>query len=103
MRRGANLRDNNTNSGRNRMLFERHGQRSFKAISVLHWACAAASGLLAVASVGVERSVAGTPASCESLSSFHFADTTINSAMSQSGGPYVAADAWHLAFTNLPP
>ena len=23
--------------------------------------------------------------------------------MSQSGGPYVAADAWHLAFTNLPP
>jgi tannase/feruloyl esterase len=85
------------------MLFERHGQRSVKPISGLHLACATASGLLALASVGVERSVAGTPASCESLSSFHFADTTINSAMSQSGGPYVAADAWHLAFANLPP
>ena len=46
---------------------------------------------------------AGTPTSCESLTAFGFPDTTINSATSQPGGPYVAPDAWHLAFTNLPP
>ena len=46
---------------------------------------------------------AGTPATCESLSNFKFADTTINSATSYPGGAYVAPDAWHLAFTNLPP
>jgi len=46
---------------------------------------------------------AGTPATCESLTNFKFADTTINSATSYPGGPYVAPDAWHLAFTNLPP
>jgi feruloyl esterase len=46
---------------------------------------------------------AGTPTSCESLISFAFPNTTINSAVSQPGGPYVAPDAWHLAFTNLPP
>ena len=37
----------------------------------------------------------------ESISS-HL-DTTINSAQSQAGGAYVAPDAWHLVFTNLPP
>jgi len=46
---------------------------------------------------------AGTPATCESLTNFKFADTTINSATSYPGGAYVAPDAWHLAFTNLPP
>lgn len=46
---------------------------------------------------------AGTPSTCESLTNFKFADTTINSAQSNSGGAYVAPDAWHLAFTNLPP
>ncbi|TMJ02760.1 MAG: tannase/feruloyl esterase family alpha/beta hydrolase [Alphaproteobacteria bacterium] len=46
---------------------------------------------------------AGTPTSCESLASFAFPDTTINAAQSQTGGAYVAPDAWHLAFTNLPP
>lgn len=47
--------------------------------------------------------VAGTPTSCESLLSFGFANTTITSAVSVPGGPYVAPDTWHLAFTNLPP
>jgi len=46
---------------------------------------------------------AGTPTSCESLTSFSFPNTTINSATSVPGGPYVAPDVWHLAFTNLPP
>ena len=46
---------------------------------------------------------AGTPASCASLSTFSHPNTTINSANSQPGGPYVAPDAWHLVFTNLPP
>ena len=46
---------------------------------------------------------AGTPTSCESLANFSHPNTTINSAQSQSGGAYVAPDAWHLAFTNLPP
>jgi feruloyl esterase len=46
---------------------------------------------------------AGTPSTCESLTNFKFADTTINSATSYPGGPYVGTDAWHLAFTNLPP
>ncbi len=46
---------------------------------------------------------AGTPTSCESLSSFSYPNTKINSASSQPGGAYVAPDSWHLAFTNLPP
>jgi feruloyl esterase len=46
---------------------------------------------------------AGTPTSCASLSTFSYPNTTINSALSQPGGPYVAPDAWHLVFTNLPP
>jgi len=46
---------------------------------------------------------AGTPSTCESLTNFTFADTTIKSATSYPGGAYVAPDAWHLAFTNLPP
>jgi hypothetical protein len=51
----------------------------------------------------VQPAVAGTPTSCASLSSFSYPNTTINSALSQPGGPYVAPDAWHLVFTNLPP
>src|SRR4029077_21115692 len=46
---------------------------------------------------------AGTPTSCERLLSFAFPNTTISSAVSVPGGPYVAPDVWHLAFTNLPP
>jgi len=46
---------------------------------------------------------AATPTSCANLSTFSYPNTTINSALSQPGGPYVAPDAWHLAFTNLPP
>ena len=44
-----------------------------------------------------------TPTSCENLTSFSYPNTTINSATSMPGGPYVAPDTWHLAFTNLPP
>lgn len=51
----------------------------------------------------VQPALAGTPTSCASLSTFSYQNTTINSASSQPGGPYVAPDAWHLAFTNLPP
>src|SRR5713226_4640293 len=51
----------------------------------------------------VRPATAGTPTSCESLSTFSYPNTTINSALSQPGGPYVAPDAWHLVFTNLPP
>ena len=50
-----------------------------------------------------QPSLAGTPTSCASLSTFSYPNTTINSASPQPGGPYVAPDAWHLAFTNLPP
>jgi len=59
--------------------------------------------LLVCIASGALPAAAGTPASCESLTSFGYADTTINSAQSQPGGAYVAPDAWHLAFTNLPP
>jgi feruloyl esterase len=51
----------------------------------------------------LQSAAAGTPTSCESLSAFAYPNTTINSASSQPGGPYVAADAWHLVFTDLPP
>src|ERR1041385_1686951 len=61
-----------------------------------------ASSLIALL-VSAAPVIAGTPTSCESLTSFAFPDTTINSAQSQAGGAYVAPDAWHLAFTNLPP
>src|SRR4029078_4596107 len=37
------------------------------------------------------------------LANFKFADTTINSAQSNSGGIYQAGDAWHMTFTDLPP
>jgi hypothetical protein len=40
---------------------------------------------------------------CQSLQSFSFPNTTINGVASMPGGPYVAADTWHLAFANLPP
>ena len=46
---------------------------------------------------------AATPTRCESLLTFAFPDTTITAAVTVPGGPYVAPDAWHLAFTNLPP
>jgi feruloyl esterase len=59
--------------------------------------------LLAAPALNVPRAGAGTPTSCESLTSFRHPDTTINAAQSQSGGAYVAPDAWHLVFTNLPP
>jgi feruloyl esterase len=52
---------------------------------------------------GLGPAAAGTPTSCASLSTFSYPNTTINSALSQPGGAYVAPDAWHLAFTNLPP
>ena len=42
---------------------------------------------------------AGTPTSCECLTNFSHPYTTITSAQSQSGGAYVAPDAWHLVFT----
>src|SRR5260221_1315496 len=51
----------------------------------------------------VGAAAAGTPTSCASLSTFSYPNTTINSAQSQPGGAYVAPDAWHLVFTNLPP
>lgn len=58
---------------------------------------------LIIGGLGMTPAIAQTSTSCESLSSFSFANTTINYALAQPGGPYVAADAWHLAFTNLPP
>jgi feruloyl esterase len=51
----------------------------------------------------IESAAAATPTSCANLSTFSYPDTKINYALSQPGGPYVAPDAWHLAFTNLPP
>jgi feruloyl esterase len=58
---------------------------------------------LLVSGAVVGPAAAGTPTSCASLSTFSYPNTTINSANSQPGGPYVAPDAWHLVFTNLPP
>jgi feruloyl esterase len=60
------------------------------------------AALIACSALGASA-VAGTPTSCESLTNFAFPDATISSAQSQAGGAYVAPDAWHLAFTNLPP
>lgn len=60
------------------------------------------SGIV-VALAAAGPAAAGTPTSCASLSTFAYPNTTINSAQSQLGGPYVAPDAWHLAFANLPP
>ncbi len=61
------------------------------------------AALLGLAALTTHPAAAGTPTSCESLASFSFQNTTINSATSMPGGPYVAPDTWHLAFTNLPP
>ena len=61
----------------------------------------AATALLA-SCAGVQTASAGTPTSCLSLSNFSYPNTTINGATPMPGGPYVAPDAWHLAFTNLP-
>src|SRR3569833_2004307 len=44
-----------------------------------------------------------TNADCLALSSFSYPQTTINSVNFNIGGPYVAGDTWHLAFSNLPP
>src|SRR5882672_2439394 len=63
--------------------------------------CAVISVVLAFPLFGITASVAGTPSTCESLTSFAFPDTTINYALANPGGAYVAPDAWHLAFTNL--
>src|SRR5205085_8438764 len=62
------------------------------------------SGLiLACSCAALSSAAAGTPTTCESLATFAHPDTTINSVTSYPGGPYVAPDAWHLAFTDLPP
>src|SRR5438309_5777191 len=75
-----------------------------KAACVRAWDLGGIScAMLAVWFAFTPPAAAGTPTSCESLVSFPFPNTTINSATSVSGGPYVAPDAWHLAFTNLPP
>jgi len=67
--------------------------------SYRHWIFTAA----VIGSFTAAPALAGTPNTCESLSSFSHPNTTINYTLSNAGGPYVAADAWHLAFTNLPP
>src|SRR5438552_18801392 len=63
--------------------------------------CALRIAVLLSAGGGV--ALADPPMTCESLTGFSYPDTTINFAGSMPGGPYVAPDAWHLAFTNLPP
>jgi feruloyl esterase len=73
--------------------------RSLRSRHVSSGAAYLVAALLALA----PSARAATPTSCESLTNFKFADTTINSATSNGGGAYVAPDAWHLAFTNLPP
>jgi feruloyl esterase len=76
-----------------------HALRSATAIG----AHVSVFGLVMLWSASVHQAMAGTSTSCASLANFQFADTKINSAQSQPGGAYVAPDAWHLAFTNLPP
>jgi hypothetical protein len=68
--------------------------------SQLHVSAISLATLILVLLANLAR--AATPSTCESLTNFKFADTTINSATSYPGGAYVAPDAWHLAFTNLP-
>jgi feruloyl esterase len=65
--------------------------------------CLTAASAILLGCFAVDAAAAGTPTSCASLTSFAFPNTTINSATSMPGGPYVAPDAWHLVFTNLPP
>jgi feruloyl esterase len=75
---------------------------STSSSAVLARSVAVASTML-LACIACEPAAAGTPSSCASLTSFSYPNTTINSATSMPGGPYVAPDAWHLVFTNLPP
>jgi feruloyl esterase len=80
---------------------EPNSQSTFTAATLKQTRAMLPALLLSCALVG--PAAAGTPTSCASLSTFAYPNTTINSALSQPGGPYVAPDAWHLAFTNLPP
>jgi feruloyl esterase len=75
-------------------------EASMSATSQLHVSTTSLATLILVFTGAAN---AGTPATCDSLTNFKFADTTINSATSYPGGAYVAPDAWHLAITNLPP
>src|SRR5258708_5620198 len=77
-----------------------HASRSVTAIGVQ---VTASSLVMLCSAASVHQAVAGTSTSCASLANFQFADTKITSAQSQPGGAYVAPDAWHLAFTDLPP
>jgi feruloyl esterase len=61
------------------------------------------AALLGFGALAAQPAIALTPTSCANLTSFSYPNTTINSATSMPGGPYVAPDTWHLAFTNLPP
>src|SRR5882724_9422828 len=83
------------------MLAGRNFQTKFKAL--LQNKRRVVFSVLLLGCGGMGPAAAGTPTSCASLSTFSYPNTTINSASSQPGGPYVAPDAWHLAFTNLPP
>jgi feruloyl esterase len=71
-------------------------------ISIVEPSLAIASVML-MSCIALDPATAGTPTSCTSLTAFAFPNTTINSVTEMPGGPYVAPDTWHLAFTNLPP
>jgi tannase/feruloyl esterase len=65
--------------------------------------CTVWATLLSLGALATLPAAALTPTSCENLTSFSYPNTTINSATSMPGGPYVAPDTWHLAFADLPP
>ena len=83
-------------------LTDKQNSRSTLTAPVLKPTLAIWLALLACWALG-GPAVAGTPTSCASITTFSYPNTTINSATLQPGGPYVAPDAWHLVFTNLPP
>ncbi len=78
-----------------RMIPERRsGRAPALALSVL---------LVLITSALAPPAATAAGQSCEELAAFQYPDATVTMAESQPGGPYVAPDAWHLVFTDLPP
>jgi feruloyl esterase len=59
--------------------------------------------LLLVTPALAPRPATAAGQTCEGLAAFQYPDATVTMAQSEPGGPYVAPDAWHLVFTDLPP
>jgi Tannase and feruloyl esterase len=83
------------------MKFTRSGRAEPRRSYVLRYK--KTLGLLVEAILILLPIVAGAQENCKDLRSFTFPNTTITDVASMPGGAYVAQDAWHLAFNDLPP